>query len=109
MMHICVASTVPICRLWLRGQVLCHEFMVETRHKKAYGLLVFGSNFQLSTIEPLKFSDSQKLLKNKRNKALEALHSALGYGRHNVSTRWSAFFPSAKGKVRHENPRSQWI
>lgn len=35
-----------------------------------YGLLVFGWNFQLSTIEPLKFSASQKLLKNKCNKAL---------------------------------------
>jgi len=32
--------------------------------------LVFGWNFQLSTIEPLKFSASQKLLKNKCNKAL---------------------------------------
>ena len=69
-MNICVASPVPICRLWLRGQVLCHEFMVETRHHSFMACWFFGWNFHLSTIQPLKFSVSQKLLKNTRNKAL---------------------------------------
>lgn len=78
--------------LGLRGQVLCHEFMVETRHHGLW-FVGFGWNFQLS----IENHWNSAFLRNFWR--IRPLHSALGYGRHYVSTRWSAFFPSAKGQT----------
>ena len=84
----CWTFKITMCRLVARAGALPRIHGGNTTAR-----LVVGWDFQLSFENHLNWAFLRNFWR------IRPLHSAQGYGRHNVSTRCSAFFPSAKGQI----------